>query len=158
MKYDERIENLKKNYEQFVDECNAFEEEGIWNVDEYGEMESWIANDILCAVIRLVAADGKFTKEEVDFINDAFGDTSLGLNYSIEELKGVYNNCLDKIDNLYEESIPETVKMLSAINNDIVEEYRKLLMQICAIVADCDDKIAEGEKKEVMRLMEVLNK
>lgn len=156
MKLEERIESLKTDYEQFVDDCNVLEEEGLWNIDEYGEMESWIANDILCAIIRLVAADGKFTQEEVDFINNTFGDTSLGINYSIEELKEVHDNCLEKIDSLFEEGIPETVEMLSAINNDVVAEYRELLMQICTIVAESDAEIAEDEKEEVMHLMELL--
>ena len=154
----DRIEGLKLNYEQFIDGCNALEEEGLWNVEENGEMEAWVADDILCVIIRLVAADGKFTQEEVDFINDAFGDTSLGFDYSIDELKEVRKNCLEKIDTLFEEGIPETVKMLSDLDEDAAIRYRELLLQVCRLVSESDDEIAVGEKKEVMRLMELLNK
>ena len=121
-------------------------------------MEAWVADDILCVIIRLVAADGKFTQEEVDFINDAFGDTSLGFDYSIDELKEVHKNCLEKIDTLFEEGIPETVKMLSDLDEDAAIRYRELLLQVCRLVSESDDEIAVGEKKEVMRLMELLNK
>ena len=156
MSQKDRIEGLKLNYEQFIDGCNALEEEGLWSVEENGEMEAWVANEILSVIIRLVAADGKFTQEEVDFINDAFGDTSLGFDYSIAELKEVHNNCLEKIDTLFEEGIPETMKMLSDLDEDAVTRYRELLLQICRIVSESDNEIAEGEKKEVLRLMELL--
>jgi len=156
MTINERIEGLKVNYEQFIHGCDALEEGGLWNVEEKGDLEAWIANDILCVIIRLVAADGKFTQEEVDFINNTFGNTALGFCYSIEELKEVYNNCQDKIDNLFEEGIPETIKILSDLDEDAVNGYRNLLSQICGIVIESDSEISPSETEQAKYLMDLL--
>ena len=41
MKYDSYTERFTERWEKFIVGCDALEENGRWNKDEYGEMEAY---------------------------------------------------------------------------------------------------------------------
>ena len=66
------IEEFKVKYDAFLIGCDSIEELGMWDKEEFGEMDAFYLNDLSSVVIRLIAADGKITQKEVDYLNAPF--------------------------------------------------------------------------------------
>ena len=88
----ESVDAFNSLYEAFVEECDVLENDGKWNVEHYGDMETWFYNDFLCAIIHMIAADGQIKQPEVDYLNELLGNTSLGFTYTYPELRTLWLN------------------------------------------------------------------
>jgi len=149
------MENLAKqfrdDFERFLIACDAMEEENRWDLDEYGEMEAYFLNDFACAAIRLIASDGTFKKEEVEYLNEY-----LGFTYSVEELSAVYEMNKEHIDSFFETGIPDSKKELAQLNPELSDLYGDLMRALCEVIIAGDGVIAEKERKEAERLKEMV--
>ena len=141
------LDGFRLNYEKFLTACDAQELEGRWNVEADGEMDAWFANDMICTVIRLIAADGDVKPEEVSYLNDA-----LGFDYTPDQLREVYRAAGDRIEVLFERELPGTIERLRSLDPDLAELYRTMLLQICDLVAGSDGHIAAEERQTAERL------
>ena len=148
----EYMAGFRLNYEKFLVGCDALEEEGLWPMDELGEMDVYFANDLACVIIRLIAADGVFAEEEIDFLNGA-----LGTNYTVEELESVFNWCGDIINTMFEREIDESIAQLTELNPDLAAIYKQMLELIAQIVIKSDGVITESEKAIANQLLAVIH-
>ena len=144
-------EGFRLNYEKFLNACDAQELEGKWDVETNGEMDAWFANDLICAVIRLIAADGRFSLEEVKYLNDA-----LGFSYTAEELSEVYRLSGERIEYMFEREIPESMEVLRKLDPGLAELYRTMMLQICDLIIVSDGKIADEERQAAERLRSMI--
>ena len=145
------LEAFKLHYEKFLVACDAVEKDGLWNTEEDGEMEAWFANDVSCAIVRLIASDGVFRQEEVDLLNDAFG-----FSYTVEELQMVYDDYSEKIDAFFEEDVPASLAQLEELNPELAEDYRSMLRLICDVIIEADETVTEREKEDARHLKVLL--
>ena len=142
----ESVDAFNTLYEAFVEECNVLENDGKWNVEHYGDMETWFYNDFLCAIIHMIAADGVIKQPEIDYLNELLGNTSLGFTYTLPELRSVMNEMQDKIDKLFEEDIPKEHKLLQAIDEQAANDYLDLMVLLCGIISKSDGDIDLSER------------
>ena len=145
------MDGFRLNYERFLVGCDALEQEGLWPVEELGEMDVYFANDLACTIIRLIAADGKFSDDEVAFLNE-----SLGFNYRIEELQAVYAECGDKIAALLENELDDSISKLKSVNPHLADTYKQMLIMLAQIVVESDGVVTESEKTVANQLLEVI--
>ena len=145
------IEGFKLNYEKFLTACDAQELEGKWDVEDKGEMDAWFANDLICAVVRLIAADGKVSMEEVKYLNK-----SLGFSYTADELQEVYRACEDRIEYMFEREIPRSIEQLSRLEPGLAELYRNMMLQICDLIIVSDGMIADEERQAAEQLRSMI--
>lgn len=59
-------DGFRLSYEKLLIACDALEQSEVWPVDELGEMEAWLANEMSCLTLSLIAADGQFRPEEAE--------------------------------------------------------------------------------------------
>lgn len=147
----EYMAGFRLNYEKFLVGCDAQETENAWPVDELGEMDVYFANDLACVIIRLIAADGVFADAEVDFLNSA-----LGFDYTVDELKAVYKECGDKITDLFNNELGESVNRLESVNPALAETYKQMMTMIGKIVIESDGIVTEKEKEAAKELISLL--
>lgn len=133
--------------DKFMIGCDAIEEEGLWNKDLHGEMESFYINDMVSIIIRLIAADGIVTSKEADYLNDAFG-----FEYTPEELTEVYRSCEDEIGLAFDEDFENGISYLRELNDRLADAYKDLLSLICEIIIGSDGVVSEEEAEEIARL------
>ena len=144
-------EAFKQHYDEFLIGCDAIEEEGLWPVEELGEMDMYFANDLSCVLVKLIAADGKFDEREIDVLNEA-----LGFEYTPAELEDVYEECWERLPNYFTESIPESIRTLHELNPSLADTYREMLKILCKVVTECDEEIRFSETVLINELMDVL--
>ena len=142
----ESVDAFNSLYEAFVEECDVLENDGKWNVEHSGDMETWFYNDFLCAIIHMIAADGVIKQPEIDYLNELLGNTSLGFTYTLPELRSVMNEMQDKIDKLFEEDIPKEHKLLQAIDEQAANDYLDLMVLLCGIISKSDGDIDLSER------------
>ena len=145
------LDGFRLNYEKFLTACDAQEMEGRWDVETNGEMDAWFANDLICAVIRLIAADGEVSPEEVDYLNDA-----LGFSYTAEELREVYRAAGDRIEYMFEREIPDSIEQLRTLEPGLADLYRTMMLQICDLIIGSDGHIADAERQAAGRLRSMI--
>ncbi len=145
------LDGFRLNYEKFLTACDAQEMEGRWDVEADGEMDAWFANDLICAVIRLIAADGEVSPAEVDYLNDA-----LGFSYTPDQLRDVYRSAGDRIEYMFEREIPGSIERLRALEPGIAELYRTMMLQICDRIIESDGHIAPEERQTAERLRRMI--
>ena len=116
-------------------------------------MNAYFMNDFACVIIRLVAADGKVDKGELDFLNDA-----LGFEYKAEELEELYKNDGDRIDAYFETELDDSLAMIKGINEKLAESFKNLLVMVGKIVVESDGVVTEEEKAAAQKLIEALDK
>ena len=150
-----RTEALEEKYEQFIKCCDEVEAQGKWDVDELGEMEVWFANDFLIVILKLIASDGELDGEEVDFINEVFGNETLGFDYTQGELREFYENSYDRIDSFLEEDFPESIEMLEEIDGELADFYRGMISEICRVLIECDHFVSEREAIAAQQIIDI---
>jgi hypothetical protein len=146
-KTDVLTEEFKLKYEKFLIGCDALEELEAWDLEEYGEMDVFFQNEMVCVILRLIAADGEIGEAEAAFLNDYFGFT-----FTAEELTDVYENCRDQILRPADEGIGNGAAVLRAANEKLADAYAELLALICSIVIECDDRVTPEELEEAKKL------
>ena len=137
--------------EKFRNGCDALEQEGLWPVDELGEMEAYFDNDLACVIIRLIAADGRFFPEEVDSLNRA-----LGFHYSVDTLKAIYADCGERINALFETELDDSLSLLRCLDPELGETYRQMLITLAKIVTESDGGVSDSEKAAAAELFALL--
>lgn len=146
------IESFKMKHELFLIGCDSIEEMGLWNKEEYGEMDAFYSNDLLSVIIRLIATDGKITQREVDYLNKTFE-----FDYTLEELAEAYDLCKEDIGRSFDESFENGITYMRKINSKLADAYKELLCLICDIIIASDGIITDLEIDEVKRLKALCN-
>ncbi len=148
------MENLKKyseefkfKFEKFLIGCDSIEEMDLWNLDRFGEMDVYYSNDITSVIIRLIAADGEFSAKEVEFLNDMFG-----FEYDEDELREIYDECSDGIENIFDDGVENGLTVMKAINEKLANTYKELMILICDIIIAADGEINNIEIELVKNL------
>ena len=150
-KHETIIEQFKKEYKSFLERCNELNDTALWNKEEYGDMEAYFTNDLCCILIVLIAADGYFDEAEVRFIN-----ATLNLDYDENALKGVYDQCKDDIDQVFEHGIPESKSILWHVDFELVDTYERMLKLLCEVVSTGDGVVTPEEQTRVKQLMDMI--
>ena len=154
----ESVDAFNSLYEAFVEECDVLENDGKWNVEHYGDMETWFYNDFLCAIIHMIAADGQIKQPEVDYLNELLGNTSLGFTYTYPELRTLMAEQKERIDALFENEISKEYKLLQAIDEQAANDYLDLMVLLCGIISKSDGDIDDAERAEAENLFYTLSK
>ena len=136
-------EEFKSKWEQFIKGCDAVEENGQWDKEEYGEMEVFFESELTSVIIHLIATDGVISENEVEYLNKLFG-----LDYTLDLLKEAYYNTQEQIDNYFSDNFVNGRDLLKGIDPDLAVTYDELLTSACDIITESDG-IAEAELKEV---------
>lgn len=148
----EKVDAFNTLYEAFVEECNVLENDGKWNTEHYGDMETWFYNDFLCAILHMIAADGVINMQEVDYLNELLGNTALGFTYTVPELHSVLNEMKEKIDSLFENEITKEYKLLQVLDEQAANDYLDLMVLLCDIISKSDGKIDDAERETAEHL------
>ena len=154
----ESVDAFNSLYEAFVEECDVLENDGKWNVEHYGDMETWFYNDFLCAIIHMIAADGQIKQPEVDYLNELLGNTSLGFTYTYPELRTLMAEQKERIDALFENEISKEYKLLQAMDEQAANDYLDLMVLLCGIISKSDGDIDDAERAEAENLFYTLSK
>ena len=141
------VESFKFKHERFIIGCDAVEEAGAWNKEQYGEMDAFYSTDLCSVILRLVAVDGTITPREVAFLNETFG-----FEYTLEELVEVYENCKEDIDHSFDESFENGISLMRSISPKLADAYKELLSLVCDILICSDGDVADAEVAEAHRL------
>ncbi len=151
-KLDMLTEEFKSKYERFLIGCDAVEELNLWDKEEYGEMDGFYQNDLVSVIIRLIAADGEISSEEVKYLNANFG-----FDYTLDELRDVYRNCEDELSHSFDEQFENGVSVMREKNEKLADAYKELLCLICDIIIESDDVVAQAEIDEATNLKKLFN-
>lgn len=140
-------ESFKTKYESFITGCDAIELDEVWDKTEYGEMDVFCENELLSVILSLIIADGKISDEEVKYLNDNFG-----FSYTVDELKNVYLNCGEEIENYFESNFQAGYEKIKTINGKLAAAYKELFELICQIISESDGVLSEEEKQAIAEL------
>ena len=147
----ESIDSLTKafkfEYERFVLGCDALEEMDAWDKETFGEMDVFYENDLVALVIRLIAADGKISEKEVEYLNKNFG-----FDYTAERMAEVYENCRGELGQSFDANFKNGVALMKKINAKLAGAYESLLGLVCDIVIASDGVISPEEIEEAKRI------
>ena len=141
-------ESFKTKYERFIIGCDSVELDETWNKAEDGEMDVYYENELISVILSLIIADGKISDKEVKYLNDNFG-----LSYTVDELKNVYFNCGEEIENYFENNFKAGYEKLRSFNEKLAEAYKELFELICRIIAASDGVVSEEEKQMIAGLV-----
>ena len=144
---DSLTQEFKTKLQGFIKGCNKLEAAGAWDKKEYGEMEAYYQNDLVVAILRIIAADGNISKKETECLNMAFG-----FDYTVDELREVYENCEESFGLPFEEQAKEGFKLLSSVSKESADAYKELLELTCDIIIQSDGIIAEKETVELEKI------
>lgn len=139
-KLDYLSESFKLKYEKFLIGCDSLEEIEKWDKESLGEMDAYYSNDILCVILRLIAADGDFTEEETQYLNEIFG-----FDYTTDEITSLYDDCKDAIEALFDDGIDKGVSMMRGVNEKLADAYKDMLLTACDVIIESDGVIDRAE-------------
>ena len=151
----DRIDTLTKAftslYERFLIGCDAIEESGAWDKAALGEMDVFYENDLVGLILRLIAADGKISGKEAEYVNRNFG-----FDYTPEKLADIYDNCREALGVPFDEKFKDGIRQMKAINGKLASAYGELVGLACDIVAASDGEIPPEEIEEAKRIKALL--
>lgn len=147
------VEQFQTKVETFLEACKSLEDRGLWEEEEYGNVQAYYVNDLVCIITRIIAADGEITEREVQFLGEVFG-----FDYSVEELEEVYEICLDSIRDMFETGVNEAYQLLKNKDMDMADSYKELILLAGKVAMDSDGMImsSAAEKDELRKLQELL--
>ena len=152
----EKIRNLaegfKLKYEKFIHGCDSAEEMQKWNKEENGEMEAYFSNELVSVATVLIAADGRFSCCEIEFLNELFD-----FDYTSEELSKVYDDYCENIEEIFDDGVENVISILSGINMNLATSYKNLLATLCEIIIKSDEIVENAEISLATELLEKLN-
>lgn len=143
---DELTNVFLSKMDKFLISCDAIEAKGLWDKEEYGEMDVFFQNEIQSVIIHLIAVDGMIHQSEVDYLNKNFR-----MDYSKEELQSVYDNCPTEIDHFFDDNFKGGLFILQGIDNELAVLYMDLFHTICDIIVESDTQISEAELEELKK-------
>ena len=150
-KLDAYIDGYKTKLDKLIICCDGLEEDDTWDMEEYGEMDSYLINELMSVVIPFVAVDGKVAEEEVDYVNRIFGT-----EYSQADLNII---CMDADDVSFEEiaeRIKETSTLLKRISEELEESYRDMYVALCELIEVSDFNLKLEEESFLKSLKETM--
>lgn len=142
---DKLTEEFKFKYERYLTGCDALEEAGLWDTEELGQMEAYYQNDLMGVILRLIAADGKISDGETEYLNRAFGFTC-----TTQELRDFYAGCEDSFKRDFAEQLEAGYRLMRGKNEKLAEAYRELLDLACTILM-VSDGAAGPEETAVLK-------
>lgn len=149
-KLDTYIDGYRLKLEKLIICCDGLEED-VWDIEEYGEMDSYLINELMSVVLPLVAVDGRVTDGEVEYINRIFGT-----EYSLPELNVI---CMDVEGISYDEideRIRETSTLLKRISTELEESYRDMYVALCELLEVSDYELGNAEEDFLAALKETM--
>ena len=147
----ECLKIFSNHYEMFISSCDAAEAKGLWDKYEYGEMEAYFANVFVTVIIRLAAANGEITEAETEMLNEM-----LGSEYTEDELKTIYDDAGDMMDDLYGNYLKEDIELLKKTAPGLDEHFCRLLVEACDLLSNADG-LDNVEKEMIEDLKEKLD-
>ena len=144
---DDYSDGFRLKYEQFVNSCDAAEAEGLWDEEEYGEMEGYFFSILMGVLLHLIKADGEAAEGEVDYLNRNFG-----FSYTVGEIRELFDGMGSEIDRNYLDNAKAGLKLLQEMGGDIAQEYLELMSLICNIITVSDCEADEAELEELRGL------
>ncbi|MBO4839434.1 MAG: TerB family tellurite resistance protein [Lachnospiraceae bacterium] len=150
-KIDALTEDFRFQYEKFLIGCDSQEEIEHWDKEENGEMEAFYENDLLCVILRLIAADGRISEKEAEYLNRYFG-----LEYTAEELENICADFEDLSAEEFEAQFAQDLDALRAASGKLADAYKELVGLACDIIIASDEQIAPEEAEEAERLKALL--
>ena len=151
-KFNEYVNGYKLKLEKLIICCDGLEEDNSWNLEEFGEMDSYLVNELMSVVLPLIAVDGKISEREVEYVNRIFGT-----EYSLPDLRVI---CMDVEDVDYkeiDERIRETSELLKVINKELEESYRDMYVALCELIEVSDLNLSVEEEDFLVSLKETMN-
>lgn len=146
-------EQFQTKVEAFLEASESLQERGLWEEEEYGNVQAYYVNDLVCIIARIIAADGQITERETELLGEVFG-----FDYSPEELEEVYEICMDSISDMFETGVNEAYQLLKDMDMDLADSYKELILLAGQVAMDSDDMIMStaAEREEVRKLQELL--
>jgi len=146
-------EQFQTKVEAFLEASESLQERGLWEEEEYGNVQAYYVNDLVCIIARIIAADGQITERETELLGEVFG-----FDYSPEELEEVYEICMDSISDMFETGVNEAYQLLKDMDMDLADSYKELILLAGQVAMDSDDMImsSAAEREEVRKLQELL--
>ncbi len=146
-KLDQLTESFRMKWEKILIGCDAAEEGGQWDSERNGSLGTYYSLDLIGAILRLIAADGKVTEQETEYLNDAFG-----FDYDTDELKEVWTESADNLGEDFEKRFASGLARLTFLSEELAADYRELLHLISDIIIESDGVTAPEELEAVRRL------
>ena len=151
-KIDTLTDTFKMRLDAFTIGCDSLEEIEKWDKDTYGDLDVYCLNEFVSTILRLIMSDKEISEKEVDYLNENFG-----FSYNVDSLRDVYENCEEVFNgSAFHERIREDIELLSAVNTELVEEFKELLRLICRIIAASDELFTEEEQSELQTVEDLL--
>ena len=144
------VDAFNVKYEMFRNGCDTIEEMKLWDKEAHGEMDVFYSNDMASIILRLIAADGKITEREVEYLNKTFD-----FGYTQEELEEVYKNSKENLEEFFDESFENGITLMRKINSGLADTYKELLAAICEIIINSDGVVALPETIQLEKLKEM---
>lgn len=141
------MKNFKFEWERFLNGFDSLEEIGKWDVDKYGEMDTFCENILVCILVKAIVADRDVTQVEVDAINDMFG-FGLDLN-TVSQMLNIMNS--EKNDIL--DDPKATFDLIKTANEKIYNEFKELVYAACQIVIESDGVVTSVETEKLNAFM-----
>lgn len=139
-------------YERFLIGCDAIEEEGLWDKDEFGEMDVFYQNDLVGVILRLIASDGKIEERETEILAGYFG-----FDLTPREARTAYESFRSEAGASFDEEIVRGYEKMRGINRKLADAYKDLLSLVCEIVISCDGVVEAAEIEEAKRVKNLLD-
>ena len=143
------MKNFKLMWELFLNGFDSLEETGNWDVEEYGEMESFCENVLVCILVKAVFADRKATQQEIDAINNMFG-----FELDIDTVSQILD-IMDSEENDILDEPEKTFNLIKTANEGVYNEFKELVREACKIVIESDGIVTSVE---IDKLNKFINK
>ena len=145
------VDTFRTEFADFLNHCRALAASGVWNTEEYGDIEAFYTNDLASVMIRLSASDGEFSESEAHSLNGMFA-----YSYTAEEYSGLYESCRDRFDRYFDENFLSGYAYLQSADATLAEEYRGLLASVCSIIMESDNRVSPEEIAVINRFRTML--
>lgn len=148
---DRLTDSFKIELEIFINGCDQKENDLKWNREENGEMEAFYQNDLITFVVYLMFADGDISETEADYLNKTFG-----FEYTVDELREIYDFLQNEPEGSFDDQLVEDVRLLIDLDEKMGKAFIELLLRLCDIIAQSDDRVEEAELQKIASIKERL--
>jgi tellurite resistance protein len=138
------LSHFCEDFDQFLVRCHDLEMSGKWSVSKYGLMSTYFESDLFAVLLQLMSADGVFERAEADVINQMFST-----EYSARDLSKFYKSLGPVVNDYVDEEATDAMALLSEIDPELRDDYRKLMLDACNIIS-MSDGVAEGEERALI--------
>jgi len=137
-------------WERLINGFDSTEELGLWNKEEYGEMEVYCENVLITVLMHFMAVDNTITQAEVDAINSMFG-----FEFTLDNIMNICETMEEELEN-YVEAPKQMINVIEDANPKIAEAFKTLLIDACSSILESDSMTSE-EKSELQEMIDLLN-